>query len=150
MVIEEERLDRLEARLHDAKALTPDLVTELISGACPRIAGLGASAQERVVRLTESGAHADAALTLIELELPQWKLRRLECDDGEWHCTLSKQPWLPLGFDKTVEATHRILPLAIVMALVQARHFGFTSSTTSRVPQVKSATIYSVSCDNYS
>jgi len=87
MVIEEERLDRLEARLHDAKALTPDLVTELISGACPRIAGLGASAQERVVRLTESGAHADAALTLIELELPQWKLRRLECDDGEWYCT---------------------------------------------------------------
>jgi hypothetical protein len=30
MVIEEERLDRLEARLHGAKALTPDLVTELI------------------------------------------------------------------------------------------------------------------------
>ena len=59
--------------------------------ACLRFQAHHPSAKARIIRLVESGAFADATLALIELELPQWKLRRLICDDGEWHCAFSKQ-----------------------------------------------------------
>ena len=150
MVFDELRLGQLEERLHRANAATPDLIGEVISAVCPRLVCLGANVQEGIIRLTQTGAYVDATLTLIELELPQWKLRRLEHDEGNWYCVLSKQPWLPLGFDEKVEAIHQILPLAILIALVQARHVSLVSSMGSSVPQVKPATIYSVSCDNYS
>ena len=148
MVFDELRLGRLEERLHRENALTPDLVNEVIGAACPRL--LDANGLEGIDRLTQTGAYVDATLTLIELELPQWKLRRLEYDDGNWYCVLSKQPWLPLGFDEKVEAIHQILPLAILIALVQARHFSLLSAMGSSILQVKPATIYAVSCDNYS
>jgi len=32
----------------------------------------------------------DAALALIDLELPQWQVRRIAYDAGEWHCALSR------------------------------------------------------------
>jgi hypothetical protein len=150
MVFDELRFGRLEDRLHRANALTPDLVSEVISAACPRLVCLGANAREGIVRLTQTGAYVDATLTLIELELPQWKLRRLEHEEGNWYCVLSKQPWVPLGFDEKVEAIHQILPLAILIALVQARHFSLLSAMGSSILQVKPATIYAVSCDNYS
>jgi hypothetical protein len=150
MVFDELRLGRLEERLRCANALTPDLVSEVIGAVCPRLACLGANAREGIVRLTQTGAYVDATLTLIELELPQWELRRLEHDEGNWYCVLSKQPWLPLGFDEKVEAIHRVLPLAILIALVQAREVSLISLKGSSVPQVKPATIYFVSCDNYS
>jgi len=150
MLFDELSCGRLEERLHRANAPTPDLVNEVIGAVCPRLACLGANALGGIVRLTQTGAYVDAALTLIELELPQWKLRRLEHDEGNWCCVLSKQPWLPLEFDEKVEAIHQILPLAILIALVLARHVSLLSSMASSVPQVKPATIYAVSCDNYS
>jgi hypothetical protein len=64
--------------------------------------------------------------------------------------SLSKQPWLPFGFDETAEATHEILPLAILIAVVEARRLGQMRVTAaSSVPQVSSAKMYSFSCDNY-
>ena len=75
----------------------------------------------RVNRLIEAGAWTDATLALVELELPQWKLRGIVYEDGEWHCCLSRQPQLPLGLDEVAEASHEILPLAILIAFLQAR-----------------------------
>jgi hypothetical protein len=150
MVFDELRFGLLEERIHRANALTPDLVNEVVGAVCPRLVCLGANGLEGIVRLSQNGAYVDAALTLIELELPQWKLRRLEYDEGNWYCALSKQPWLPLGFDQMVEAIHQILPLAILIALVQARDVSLFSSMASSGPHVKPATIYAVSCDNYS
>jgi hypothetical protein len=50
----------------------------------------------RVNQLIEAGAWADATLAMVELELPYWNLRRLVHEDGEWLCSLSKQPNLPV------------------------------------------------------
>jgi hypothetical protein len=144
------RLEALEERVRNAGTLTPDLVNEAIGEACPRVAALGMEAQGTVRRMIEAGALTEAVLRLIELAVPQWRLRRLACEDDEWHCSLSKQPWLPLGFDETAEATHEILPLAILMALVEARRLGqMRVAAASSVPQVRPAKMYSFSCDNY-
>ena len=37
------------------------------------------------------GAWTDAALALIDLELPQWQFRRIAYDEGEWSCALSRE-----------------------------------------------------------
>src|SRR5262249_24994509 len=58
---------------------------------------------------------------LLKLELPQWMLRRLIYDDGEWHCSLSKHPALPVELDDSIEAVHEHPALALLSALVEAR-----------------------------
>jgi len=42
---------------------------------------------------------ADATCTLQELEMPQWKLRRIVYDDPQWHCSSSKHSALPMELD---------------------------------------------------
>src|SRR5262249_33711738 len=98
-------LNGLEARLHGAHQVTPALTSGVMQ-VCGRFAAVGRGPQARVIRLIESGAWTDAAFALLELELPNWKIRRLVQEDGEWLCTLSMQPQLPLDFDEPIEATH--------------------------------------------
>lgn len=103
----EGRLDRLTEQLRLAPALTPDLISNVIADACTRLPVLNkAGKATRIDQLIEAGAWSDAALALIELELPEWKLRRLVYEDGEWFCSLSKQPNLPVVFDDTADACH--------------------------------------------
>ena len=74
----EDRLDRLTEQLRLAPALTPDLISNVIADACIRLPVLTrAGNAARIDQLIEAGAWSDAALALIELELPAWKLRRL-------------------------------------------------------------------------
>src|SRR5262249_969703 len=75
----------------------------------------------------------DAALALLELELPQWKLRRLIYEDGEWHCSLSKHIELPVELDDAAEANHDSLPLSILSALVEARRHSLTTGEPAAV-----------------
>src|ERR1019366_8023684 len=103
----EDRLDRLTEQLRLAPALTRDLISNVIADACIRFPVLHrAGKAARIDRLIEAGAWSDAVLALIELELPAWKLRRLVYEDGEWFCSLSKQPNLPVAFDDTADARH--------------------------------------------
>ena len=53
--------------------------------------------------------------------MPGWKLRRLICENGEWFCSLSRQPNLPAALDDTADASHDVLPLAILLAFGGAR-----------------------------
>jgi hypothetical protein len=146
----EDRLGGLEDRLRRAHALTPDLMSDVVAQMCTRFAAHGPAARANVNRLIECGAWTDATLALLALELPQWKLRRLICDDGEWLCSLSNQPRLPLGLDEVAEASHEILSLAILIAFVQARHIALESTVRSTaVPQVRPADGYAVCCDNF-
>jgi hypothetical protein len=117
----QERLGNLERRIHGADAVTSELMSDVIATGCIRLAALGGASKAKLKWLIEAGAWTDAAMALIELELPQWKLRRLVRDDGEWFCSLSRQPELPIGYDETAEATHESLPVAILLAFVQAR-----------------------------
>lgn len=146
----EDGLGKLEARLRRAEAITPELMSEVIAEACARFDALGSATKARVDRLIETSAWTDATLALVELELPQWQLRRLVYEDGEWLCSLSKQPRLPLGLDEASEASHEILPLAILIAFLQARRASVASATVvTTVPQVRPVPGCAVCCDNF-
>ena len=146
----DDRLARLEEQLRRADAVTSELMSDVMAVACVRFGALGAAAKVKVDRLIEAGAWTDAALALLELELPRWKLRRLIYEDGEWLCSLSKQPGLPLDYDELAEADHEILPLAILIALLQARRAAAaTMAGVNTVPQVRPASGYAVCCDNF-
>ena len=142
----------LADQLRRAPALTPDLISKVIADACTRLPALSrAGKTARIERFTEAGAWNDAVLALIELELPAWKLRRLVYEDGEWLCSLSKQPNLPMAVDETADATHDVLPLAILGAFFEARRRNTVSHETSlpTVPQVRLAPECAVCCDNF-
>jgi hypothetical protein len=141
----------LQERVRRAQMLTPALAAEVIARACPRLQARHPTAKARLVRLIESGAFADAMLALLELELPQWKLRRLVCEDGEWHCSLSKQLGLPAELDDMAEAQHQSLPLAILGAFLEAgRHSRTASEGQPRsVPLVWLTDGYALCCDDF-
>jgi hypothetical protein len=142
-----EHLSAIEEQLRRAQAITPELLADVIAQACTRSAAHGPTAKAKVSRLIECGAWVDAALNLIELEVPQWKLRRVIYEDGEWLCSLSKQPRLPLSLDEVAEASHEDLALAILIAFLQARRAGVASLTV--VPQVRAMPGHAVCCDNF-
>jgi hypothetical protein len=145
----EDRFDRLIDQLRLAPTLTPDLISDVIVHACTR---LPAGKAARIDQLIEVGAWSDAALTLIELELPAWKLRRIVYEDGKWLCSLSRAPNLPVELDDTADASHEVLPLAILSAFVEARRRASVMRETSLriVPQVRPISGYAICCDNFS
>ena len=140
----------LSDRLRDAHAVTAELISEVIGESCRRFPSLGQTARTaRIERLIESGARTDAALALIDLELPQWQVRRIAYDEGEWYCALSRQRELPEWLDQSIETHHADLPLAILSAFVEAQGVNFVRSRTS-VPPVPRAVLYTpLCCDNF-
>jgi hypothetical protein len=149
---DEDCLDRLTERLRHAPALTRDLISNVIAETCTRLPVLrSAGKTARIDCLIETGAWNDAALTLIELELPAWKLRRLIREDGQWFCSLSKQPNLPVDLDDTADASHEVLPLAILSAFVEARRMASAvhGIRPRTVPQIRAKSGHAVCCDNF-
>ena len=104
-----------------------------------------------IERLIESHAWTDAALALIDLELPQWQVRRLAYDEGEWHCALSRQRELPDWLDQSIETRHADLALAILSAFVEAQRVSAPSSRTSvpAVPRHANSLYEPVCSDNF-
>ena len=127
----------LSERLHDALAVTPALIADVIREACRRFPSQGQPGKtERVEQLIQLGAWTDAALALIDLELPQWRVRRLAYDSGEWHCALSRERELPEWLDQSIEIRHSDLSLAMLGAFVEAQRVSQPDSRPS-VPIVK-------------
>jgi hypothetical protein len=147
----EHQLRDLREHLRHARTVTPGLITDLVARACLRFPAHPSATKARVTRLIESGASCDAALALLALELPQWKLRRVVYENGEWICSLSQQLGLPAEFDEMAEAHHENLPLAILSAFVEARRQSLARGESGRksVPQVRSIRGYPVCCDNF-
>jgi len=145
-------LDRLTERLQSAPAVTPDLVLSVVSDVCTRLAMLKTAGKTaRIDRLIAAGAWSEVALALIGLELPAWTLRRLVYEDGEWFCSLSRQPQLPVALDDTADARHAVLPLAILAAFVEAYRASSIARETSSptVPQIRPTPAYAFCCDNF-
>ncbi|HUI13252.1 MAG TPA: hypothetical protein VL048_07285 [Xanthobacteraceae bacterium] len=149
-------LDRLDEAVRFASQPSHDLISKLIAGACTRIPVLTKSGKSAAMdRLVESGAWADVALALIELELPDWTVRRLIREDGQWHCSLSRHPNLPITLDDTADASHEIMPLAIFLAFLQTRRLttpAAQSILVQSVPTVRSADASSaglICCENF-
>jgi hypothetical protein len=146
-----EIFDQLEDELRLAAAPVPAVFAKVLSGVCRRLPNLSRSGNvARLNRLIAAGAWNDAALVLIELELPAWSLRRLIREDDEWFCSLSRQPNLPATLDVTADAHHDSLPLATLSAFLQARR------TAETAPAAISATRYVqpgphsiLCCDNF-
>jgi hypothetical protein len=143
--------DALDSALYRASEPTLDLYAKIISAACTRIPLLAeAEAFDRLMHLSKIGAWTEAAFLLIALELPLWRVRRLVYEDGEWLCSLSNQPNLPIALDDCVEATHEVLPIAMFYAFVEARRRRHAmQEPLSIVPYIQPRPEHNVCCENY-
>lgn len=143
---------RLEDEFRFAPPLTCDLISAVIADARAEFPARGNAAKAaRLDRLIQAGAWSDAALALIELKLPAWKLRRLVYEDGEWLCSLSTQPNLPAEIDETADGSHEAMPTAILSAFLEARRRTNAAPEvrSATVPQVRPASGYAICCDNF-
>jgi hypothetical protein len=128
-------LDRLEHEVRFAARPSSGLFSKLVAGLCNRISALDRAGRTGPIGpLLEMQAWTEAALALIASDLPAWQVRRMVHDGAEWMCSLARQPYLPLGLDDSVEATHESLPLAILMAFLEARR------RTATLPQAPTTT----------
>jgi hypothetical protein len=143
----------LDDRLREADTVTESLLSEIIGASCRRFPSMGQTEKTaRLERLIESGAWTDAALALIDLELPQWQIRRIAYDDGEWYCALSRERELPDWLDRSIEARHPDLALAILGTFIDAQAISRPQSRPS-VPSVSrdaNPLHVPVCCDNFS
>jgi hypothetical protein len=142
----------LNDRLRDAHAVTAELISEIIGETCRRFPSMGQTDKTaRIERLIGSEAWTDAALALIDLELPQWQVRRIAYDESEWYCALSRERELPDWLDRSIETRHADLPLAILSAFVDAQRITAPRSRTSvpAVPRDANPLYEPVCCDNF-
>jgi hypothetical protein len=147
-----EQLAALARQVSAADEATPDLFSEIVVAAARRLWMPSEAANAvQLHDLIEAGALTQAALRLIELELPLWKLRRIAYDEGEWHCAMSRQRELPEWLDQAVEARHASLTLAILSAYIETVGQTELSTAPSRpsVPQTKAEQYEPLYCENF-
>lgn len=93
--------------------------------------------------LIDTCAWTDAAIALMSQELPTWTLRRLMFEDGIWHCSLSRTPFIPFDLDDTADGSGSSLAFAILRAIAEARRRPQLSSepniTSDSVPSFLSS-----------
>lgn len=142
-------MDGLDEELRRASELHRRLFYN-VTAACtrlPLLSKLGRAGQ--LDQLVNADAWTDAALALIALELPSWKVRRLLYENGEWLCSLSRQPNLPIALDDAAEAGHEALPLAILRAFIEARRRSSLKTESTAAPQSGTAPGLVLCCDNF-
>jgi len=147
-----ERPDHVAHALRVATRLTPGLFSRVVTGACTRFAaGRRADHAERLAHLVLAEAWTDASLFLIELELPSWRVRRVIYDGGEWMCSLSRCPGLPIEMDAAAEGRHGTILIAILLSFVEARGLATAAEFTGTlsVPRAKPAFAVAACCDNF-
>ena len=146
----ERPLEELEVRIRSAPTPTPALVGDVVAQACTRLPTMKkAGKSPGIDRLVEAEAWFDVALALLTVELPSWQIRRLVCDDGEWFCSLTQAPNLPLALDNTADGHHQSLPLAILDAFIEARKRTQPPTAVPVVSKARDGSACTVSCDNF-
>src|SRR5208282_5273126 len=96
-------LDRIDSELGSERHPASGVFAKVMAAACQRLPALSRTDKAgRLAHLLDAGAWTEAALALIELELPGWTVRRLIYENGEWFCSLSRQPNVPLTLDDSV------------------------------------------------
>jgi hypothetical protein len=146
-------ISHLADRLRDADCVTASLFSEITRDACWRLPSVRRTKDfDRLERLIQSGAWTDAALALVALELPQWRLRQIVYDAGEWHCSLSRRRELPDWLDEPVETCHPDLCLAILSALVHVRREGTSTDEAgaANLSRMDQSPDMPLCCDNFS
>lgn len=143
-----ELADQFSARDH----VTSDFLSAIAAVASERRAApYRTTRSARIDRLIDDQAWVDAALALVDDELPCWKMRRLAYDEGQWHCALSRQRELPDWLDQAVEAGHPDLAMAILRASVDAMREDDASgkAPVRIVPRVQPVQGDVMCCDNF-
>jgi hypothetical protein len=146
---QETSLVQLAARLHQACTSAPGTIDDVILHACNRVPAHSPHARENLKRLAAAGAWIDAALVLLTLEAPQWKLRCLAFDDGEWFCSLSRHPQLPIEHDDTIDSRHENAVVAILLALVETRKAGQLDARRASALRPQPLPTNALNCDNF-
>ncbi|WP_439360981.1 hypothetical protein [Bradyrhizobium sp. DASA03007] len=144
--------ERMADELRGARKLTPDLIAKVIADTCTRVPNLVRAGKAAAFdRLILAEAWTDAALALIELELPMWRLRRLVYDGGEWVCSLSRHPDVPIEFDEPAEERHESGAVAILLSLIEAKRLLAAAQRVSlpSVPHVRPIAADPFCCDNF-
>ena len=96
----------------------------------------------------------EATFALIEIAVPQWRLRRLAYEDGVWRCFLAKQWNVPDWLGDSAEACHSSLTLAILSAVIEASLCTETlprrsAGSVPKCPLESDAAVGLVCCDNF-
>jgi hypothetical protein len=146
-------ISQLKEKIRRASVVTPELMSDVIDKVCLRLHALPYETN-RLPSLLAAGAWIEAALVLIDLEVPQWTLRRLGHDGGYWYCSLSKRLRVPDWLDDSVDAFHEVLPLAIISAFLEVHQARFVASDVSphTVPECRAQfreAINIFNCDNF-
>jgi hypothetical protein len=142
----------LSDRLRAAHTVTAELMSQVIGEVCRRFPSVGQTEKTaRIERLLQSEAWTDAALALVDVELPLWQVRRIAYDEGEWYCALSRERELPDWLDRSIETRHANLALAILSAFVDAQRISAPASRPSvpTVPRGANPLYEPVCCDNF-
>lgn len=146
-----EELERLAYRIKLADAPSRGLFDD-VAAACSRFGVLKQAGKTASFDAwCKSGAWLDAALALVSGELPAWTVRRIVKDDGRWICALSRSPNLPIELDDGVETFHEDLPLAVLLALLEAKRLGsasFPACAASAAAETNPAS-HRMCCDNF-
>jgi hypothetical protein len=148
-----EQLATLAGQVSAADEATSELFSKIIVATARRATAPGEAANAvHLHQLIAAGALTQAGFALIELELPQWKLRRITYDEGEWHCAMSLQRELPEWLDQAVESRHASLTLAIVSVYLETLRQIEASREPSRpsVPQIRAEQYEPLCCENFS
>ena len=127
----------LTERLRIAHVVTRPLMQDILDKACRRFPSLGQTERKaRLMRFIDAEAWADAALALLELELPLWRVRRIAYDQGEWYCAISRERELPEWLDSSIDARHADLSLALLSGFIEAQVLSAHAARPS-VPTVR-------------
>jgi hypothetical protein len=143
-----EQLATLAGQVTLADEATPELFSEIVAKTARRLSAPGAAQLDQLI---EAGGLTEAALALVNLELPLWQIRRITYDEGEWHCAMSRQRELPEWLDQAIETNHASLTLAIVSVYIETLRQIEASREPSRpsVPQTRGGQFEPVCCDNF-
>jgi hypothetical protein len=136
---------------HATSDLDAASFTAICLASCKRLPAMRRTAEaQRLDRLVAAGAWIDAALALIAIELPDWQLRRLAFDEGEWHCALSSERNMPDWLDDAVETHHADMATAILDVFCSAIARRGASHLTAVPASVSPRTDFTpMLCENY-
>lgn len=144
-----ERLAGIADQIRAAARPSTDLVATIASEVSRDGVTSPAPVAGRIANLITAQAWTDAALALVASELPQWKLRRLAYDDGEWYCILAPQREFPEWLDDGIEVHHADLSLSLFKGLVEAARQQRAKTSKPTVPRVRVRQPDTLCCDNF-
>ncbi len=144
-----ERLAWIADQVRSAGRASADLMSAIASEVSHGSADGPVPASAKIERLIAAGAWTDAALAIIASDLPQWKLRRLAYDDGEWRCVLSPQREFPEWLDDGIETHHEDIALALSLALVEAAQRQSAETPKPTAPRIRMREPAVLCCDNF-